>query len=511
MRRCVGALALVVGCGCATAAGVAERSFERSEAQRVELRTLDVVVVSAGPPRIAEERFNVRGFEPPEADAPLVVGPEDPATRDALVQSVRDELARRGFTVRLFHSAAGVPGAARSATVARARTATATKARTSSMTPAESGTHDESVTPAEADALLGTETTLASLLGSSQADAVLVVRAVPVDEFTLDYGKGVYVQNTALGRQKVRDYQPVRRRGRLLVGQAFLFDRRTGLRLWTRQAPDYPDEGRLEPGHPFLRSGVVLAEGQVLEGGALAAAATQQFVPRILDGLPSPKAGDPDARAALDAMDPSAETARQSFLDVGHVVVDVSAGYALETMSMELSFHEQPLDALGPGALAPGGLLRLTPRLGYLGAGGTLFSLGVPVTYASAGFGRTYFQENPSPTAGDPDARAVHVVAGGILSGGIELQIGTLIHLGGDLSLVPRGGLFGDVWSIDAGPAETVPKGARVRAGGLLGADVWMRGERLFGRLGLDGRLGADFEGAAAAGLSLSLGFGLLL
>lgn len=499
MRRCIGALALVVGYGCATAAGVAERSFERSEAQRVELRRLDVVVVSAGPPRIAEERFTVRGFDPPEADAPLMVGPEDPATRDALVQSVRDELARRGFTVRMFHSAAGEPGGARSATVAGARTATASEARTSSATHAE------------ADVALEAATTLASLLSSSQADALLVVRAVPVDEFTLDYGKGVYVQNTALGRQKVRDYQPVRRRGRLLVGQAFLFDRRTGLRLWTRQAPDYPDEGRLEPGHAFLRSGVVLAEGQVLEGAALAAAATQQFVPRILDGLPSPKAGDPEARAALDAMDPGAETARQSFLDVGHVVVDLSAGYALETLSMELSFHEQALDALGPGALAPGGLLRLTPRLGYLGAGGTLFSLGVPVTYASAGFGRTYFQENPSPTAGDPDARAVHVVADGILSGGIELQIGTLIHLSGDLSLVPRGGLFGDVWSIDAGPDETVPKGARVRAGGLLGADVWMRGERLFGRLGLDGRLGADFEGTAAAGLSLSLGFGLLL
>ena len=60
--------ALLLG-GCAgSSSNVSARDYRRPEADSVRLRKLEVVVVVAGPPRVAEDRLDVQGFPPPELE-----------------------------------------------------------------------------------------------------------------------------------------------------------------------------------------------------------------------------------------------------------------------------------------------------------------------------------------------------------------------------------------------------------------------------------------------------------
>jgi hypothetical protein len=476
--------ALLAGCAGGGQRGVVERSYRRPEVDQIPLKKLDLVVVAAGPPRIAEERFAVRGFDPPELEQPVLVGAEDPATRDALIEALAKKLRAGGFEVELVHGGVGPVPTSSTATTA--------------------------ASPQKARKLSGEK--LQDILQSSTADAVLVVRVVPVDEVTIDEGTGTRVETTALGRETVRDYRPVRHEGRLLVGQAFLFDRSSKLRLWTKQAPDFPDDGRLTPKHPFLAYGYVATTGSAPRGSELAALAASRFTEAMLAGFPTAKTGSEAARRSFDQIDPEIERTRQAFFDVGHLILEIGLGHGSETSALSLQLDGEPLPDLDSGAITPNGLFRLVPRLSYLSAGGAIFIASFPLSWAPSSFGVTLHRDNPRPDLSDPDDRTARLSVNGVKSGGIELQVGRYLPLAERFAFVPRGGGFAEIWSIDAEPSDVATDRTHFRFGGVIGGDLWLRSSgSTFGRAGIDGRVGLDAAGGVFVGLGLSLGVGLLL
>ncbi len=498
------ALLLVGLMGCASGgASMAERDFRRSGTDDVPLRSLEVVVVVAGPPRVADGKFEVRGFPPPVAGAPLLAGPEDVQTRDALVGELERSLRAAGFEVSMRSTRAPAP-----APVAVAPVPTSSLAATSSAS-------------APAAPAVVTETTVRFLAEgddvdavrrNSAADGLLIVRAVPVDRFNLDVGSGMRWEETGLGREQVRDFRPVPHEGRLLVGQAFLLDRASGVRLWSRQAPDYPEDGRLTQGHPFLGSGYVQATGEAPAPSIVrATAAARAFGRTILAGFPKAREGSAAAREALDALDAQAVAEHDAFFDVSHWVLGLGLGWAGETSELAVTLADEQLASLGPGATTPLGLGRATLTLGYVAPGGWMYSATLPVSFSASSFGRTYVRDNPSMTSVDAH-RAVRVDVGGVTAAGVQVEMGHLVALSSELFLVPRGGAFIDAWVVDATPDPWVDAATRIRLGATLGLDVWLRmTELVFLRAGGDGRVGADVSGGVVVGGALTVGAGLLL
>lgn len=490
-RRGSTALFVAVACAACAAGGgprVAQRTFERSELGDIALKRLGVVVVAAGPPRVADTTFAVRGFAPPELGDALLVGTEDPETRDALIGALEQTLGGKGFELELHSSVHGLPSVP--------TTTTATVAP-----PPRGGRHLTEGQP------------LSELLSGSDVDAVLVVRVVPVDEFHLDFGTGTRVERTALGRERIKDFRPVRHDGRLIVGQAFLFDRRTGLRLWTRQTPDYPELGRLTPKHPFLAYGYVHRDQQtpLPRTAELAARATAAFVGAVLADFPAPQAGVAGAREALEAIDIELEQTVQRFRDQTHVGLEISGSWGMEPAQLEVSLFDAELAPLDTGAVIPGGVPRVSPQLTVLTRSNLMWSIAVPITIAPSGFERVVHIDAPE---GETVDRTSVLRIEQVIGFGAELQLGTSLRLTQTTLLIPRGGIFGEVWSIDASPSVVLQNSTRVRLGVLGGADLMMLSDPdgwFFGRLGIGGRLGADIEGAFIYGFQLSLGVGVLL
>jgi len=491
--RLILAAATLLAVGCATERGaVSERDFARPELGQLPLGSVDLIVVVAGPPRVAEGRFDVRGFDPVTLESPILAGKEDPATRDALAGELKKSLEAAGYRVNVI-----------TARVPMARPVITSS--TSSTAPP--------VAPVTAEApLLAEGQTIEALRTKSTSDALLVVRAVPVDRFTVDIGAGTRVEETALGRERVLDSKPITMEGRLLVGQAFLFDRESGLRLWSRQAPEYPNDGRLTRNHPFLATGYVAPEGQEgVPSIVRATASARAFAKTILAAFPAATKGDPSARAALATLDLGAIAEQNAFFDVSHITLDLGLGWGQESSAVNLTLDDVALPSLGTGAVTPIGIGRLTPRIGYVAPGGRFYSATVPLVLSPSTFGRTYVQDNPRPTETDPH-RILRVEIDGMVGGGLQLEMGQLFWLTPELCLVPRGGAFADVWLPDVSPAPYADGAAHVRVGAVLGVDLWKRiGDRWFMRFGGDGRIGGDVRGSFLIGGALSLGAGLLL
>lgn len=498
-------VSLVSGCAlglsaCATSGGVTERDFKRAGADEVPLRTLELVVVVAGPPRVADETFAVRGFAPPVEGTPLVEGPEHTSTRDALAGELSRQLRAAGFVVRVRTTAVAPPRPAPPEVV----TSSTASVAVASASPA----------PAPVDLVppLAPSDDLASVRAHSDADAVLVVRAVPVDAFTIDVGVGTRWIDTPLGREQVRDFRPVRTEGRLMVGQAFLFERVSGVRLWSRQAPDYPADGRLIRSHAFLSSGYVQAEGEPAAPDIVrATAAARAFARTILAGLPTARDGRPEARVALSSLDAQRVAARDAFFDEGHLLVELNAGWGGETSDVDVTLGESLLEPLGAGAVTPLGMPRLSPRVAWLAPGGALYGATVSLGLAPSSFGRTYWRDNPQLTTVDTH-RGVRLSVSGVTSVGGQLDYGRVFAVGTDVLVVPTLGAYFDVWTLDATPDPFVDAGLRLRVGGALGAEAWWRlDDRWYLRGGASGRLGGDLGGGLTVGGALSLGVGLML
>lgn len=480
-----------------------ERSYTRAGLESLPLRSVEVFVFVAGLPReTAGAALDVNAFEPPAQDEPLAPGPAEEATTRALIARVRAELVARGFDPRIISpldTSAEAPSRAVTSSVA---TSTAVAMHEAIEAPGEAKT-DRSTT------------TIAELRAASEADAVLIVRAVPVDRFDIDFGSGTKIETTALGRERVQDVRPIAHDGRLMVGQMFLFDRKTGLRLWTRQVPDFPDGGRLTENHPFLAYGYVAgpSSGGVPPADERANRAAQAFAAKMFTDFPRSTSGSAEARAGLDATDANVEDQLQSFFDEGHLVFDLNARFQHGPSKMELELNGQALPSLGTGALAPNGFWVVVPRVSYVAAGGWTFSVAVPIGTAPGNFGRTYHRDGADngTVAGDDNAR---VEIGGASTIGFEGTAGPTIVLSPSMFLLPHGGIFFESVSFDAAPSSVVRDASRSRFGVLGGADLWIRASAtsaFFGRAGAGLRAGYDLSGSPALGVVLSAGVGVIL
>ena len=506
------AIAGLVGCA---GGGVNERSYRRDGLQSLPLKSIDVIVVATRP-RVSEDiNLDVTPFEPPSRDrSPFVAPDRDPATEKALREALRARLAGLGYDVR-FVEAGALPIRPIETATSSVGTST-TIVQTASIALAARPPPPSPLTSRGAPLDVGEHSTLGDILAASDRDVVAVVRVVPIDRFMVDEGEGARIDVTTGTRDFARDQKPVAHHGRLMLGQLFVFDRHTGLRLLTKQAPDFPEHGRITKDHPFLAYGFV-APAPTVPASTRAQAASRAFVDKMLSDFPAAHAGDPAARAALDSVDVDAELGVETFLDEDHVSFDLQLSYGAEPAEAELTFFDAPLAPLGTAAIAGSGLVRVVPSGAYVSTGGMMYSVAVPIGIGPSEFGRTYYRDNPMPTTERPNDHAGRVGLSGVSTFGLELSLGYLIRLSprsATFFLIPRGGAFGEVWFVDIAPGSIATDDSRLRLGVFGGADVllmWAEDSPLYLRAGANGRLGVDLDAPFVVGFGVSAGVGILL
>lgn len=459
------------GCAGARSGQATAREFARREVQSVPLQTLDVFVVSRSPVQV-DRSLDVDAFPPPEPDQVLVPDADtDAEQRTALEERVLAWTRERGFEARLLRSEKAQP-------------------------------------------------TLQDLLAASEADGVLVVRVVPVDRFgVFDSGSGQEVIVLEPEAQPVirKEVDVSVRQGRLLVGQAFLFEPRSQIRLWSRQIPDFPDEGRLVPQHPFFAYGFVLKPGApVPDPESTAQEAAQRFVPAMLGPLPPPHGGD---RSVLADIDVQAERTRNDFFDRNHFALEFGAGWGLESISTASQTNQDqvgfdqgviiPLPDLGTGALAPAGTARLVePRFTWFTPSAWSFGLRLGYGTVPVDFARSAVVAARSPD--DTFEQLAELAVSGGARYGAALLSGRAIWLSERFLFHPELGVFIDVLELDT-TVRTVPDDVHVRGGLEAGASIMIRiTPVLFVRPRVSGRLGLDAAGSPFAGIGLSGSVGLL-
>lgn len=466
-------LAGLSACAGSTAGSATSRSFQRPELERVPLKTLSVWVVSRPPIEDEGALGDVDAFGAPRLDQPVSPPRVDPLTQRALLDRIDAWGRERGFDVE----------------------------------PAPSPT---------------ARPTLRELLGAAETDAVLIVRVVPVDRFTV-FEKADEQQIIDTGDPATQMLTTAEasedRFGRLLVGQAFLYEPRSRVRLWSRQIPDFPTSGRLTPDDPFLRYGYVADDvDDVMDPAKKAERAADAFVPAMLATFPEPQAGDPSALAALQSEGFQSRARLQRFLDQNHVALEISAAWEMPSIRSsartlqdvgQLEPVEIPLPDLGTGELAPSGSFELRPKAIWIQPGGLSFSAGFELGFIPNDFRRTVFTPNVDDV-GDFDQAVELSVSGGTAVGG-SLAVGWLVPLTPTLFLHPEVGTFVDVYLFDASP--TVPDATHVTWGGQGELSVWLRPSAsgpLYLRGGAGGRVGADFGGDVLASFTTSAGVGWL-
>jgi hypothetical protein len=504
MRGLAASLLLV---SCAGVGGVTERSFSRDELRDLELRNIDVVVVAKGPPLAAGPLLEVQPFEAPRRTTVLSVEEQDSAMRDALATALQKDLAARGFSVSFIGAQpeiAPLPPIETSTAIATSTTvATST---TIGLAPA-----NEPGAPRTASRL-ASDTTLEDLRLASTADALLVIRAVIVDQFHL-HEPAKTIPNAPGDTTPVRQ-EPGRAyavNGRLLIGQAFLFDRKTGVRLWSRQLPDYPEGGKILENHPILAYGFVQKDRRALEPETKARLAAGPFVAAMLGEFPVAQRGKPEARAALDRIDVEKELREEQFFDDSRLMLEAELSYSGERSGTELVLDGQALPPLGTGAISPNGIVRAGLRLGYLTPGGIVLSLAGQFGGAPGSFARTYHRDRLETDMGDRDRNARVTITGANTFAG-ELGLGYLVLLSESLMLLPGADLFLDVWRVDAEPAGVVQSRTHVRVGVGINLDLLLSiTPTFFTRVGINAKSGYDTGGPFFVGAGVSLGAGLFL
>lgn len=467
-----GGLGTLTACAGSTAGSATSRAFERAELASVPLQSLSVWV--AAKPAVEDEGSldDVDAFGPPRLDQPLSPVRVDPVTQRALLTELEGWARDRGFAL--------------------------TAASASSARP-----------------------TLREVLAGAATDAVLVVRVVPVDRFTVfqQAGEQQMIDTGDPATQVLTTAESGEDRvGRLLVGQAFLFEPTSRIRLWSRQIPQFPAAGRLTPDDPFLRYGFVAEDvDEALDPAVKARRAAAAFVPSILEDFPAPTPGDRAALAELNTDRFQRAALRQRFLDDNHTTLEVGVGWELPSIRSsaralqdvgELEPVAVPLPDLGPGALAPAGSFELAAKLTWIQPGGLSFGFGLETGFIPGDYQRTAFVENRDEV-GNFDQAVEVTAAGGITVGG-SLTVGYLIPLSSSLFLHPEAGMFVDLYAFDTSP--TVPDASHLTVGGQADLSVWWRpspDRPLFMRAGAGGRLGPDLSGdvLGSARLLLSVGW----
>lgn len=443
----------------ACATPVARRSYERKDLAQIPLQRLDLAVVVT-PAQEAGEELDVSPFRTLVPSSLVIEKPADPAETQVLAAELGAALAGQGFEL----SRRLTPGAG-----------------------------------------LADDTTLEELVRTSTADAVLVVRAVPIDRFSMvEADRELTPVNLGIGvmRQDIVHEH----KGRLYLGQLFLYLAGRGLRLLSRQAPDFPDGGRLTYGHPFLEYGLVLKDEVEGLSPELIELAAERYAIRLLAGLPEPRAGASGELARLTA-DADDDGPLQAFLDEVHWGLELGFQHRIETVEAPLRLGDRPVAALEGGDFAPSGIFQLLPRITYWSPGGVIFGLGVPLGFATQDLKRTLLLDNPE----GGDALIQRLEVNGLKLVGVVLDASLEVPLSRHrptLFLLPRAFLATEVWSL-----ETHEGSLRTRSSVGLGADFLYRPAEgpVFVRAGLEARLGLDFaQGAVLAGFASTLGVGWL-
>lgn len=451
--------AFAPACAGSTAGSATSRDYARSELREVPLRTLAVWV--AARPAVEDEGSldDVKAFDAPRLNDQLAPERVDAVQQRALLEALEAWGADQGFEVK----------------------------------PAPAPT---------------ARPTLREVLGAADADAVLVVRVAPVDRFSVfqQSGEQQMIETGDPSSQVLTTAdQAEDRYGRLLIGQAFLFEPRSRVRLWSRQIPDFPPAGRLVPDDPFLAYGFVARDvDEVMDGADKARRAAAAFVPAMLRTFPEPREGDPAARLALqdDSIQQSEKV--QRFFDRNHVAIELGVGWELPALSstartlqptgdVQQGPAETPLPDVGTSELASmGSIEAVRPKVTWVAPGGTTFSLGFEIGLIPNDLVRTVFAEAVlDSTSVD---QAVELRASGGTAVGGTLAVGRLVPLAPRLFLLPEVGTFVDVYVFDVSP--TIPDGTHPVWGAQGELSLLYRFSGwapLFIRLGAAGRVGADF------------------
>jgi hypothetical protein len=334
----------------------------------------------------------------------------------------------------------------------------------------------------------------------------LVVRAVPIDRFSMvEVGTEIHSVNLGLG--VVRTDKAREHKGRLYLGQVFVFSSGGGLRLASRQAPDYPDGGRLTYGHPFSEYGLVLKDEVPELTPETAEFAAERFAGRMLEGLlPEAKSGAPGELRRLTATADD-DGPLQVFLDEVHIGVELGLQHRLESLEAPLRLGDQPIAALESGDFAPSGIFQLYPRVTFWSPSGVIFGLGLPLGFATNDLKRTLLLD--APDGGDALIRRLEVdglqLVGLVLDGSLLVPLSKLRPI---LFLLPRAFVSTELWFLAGGDGAS-----RTRTALGAGADLLYRPAEgsVFIRFGLEGRVGLDFvQGGLLTGFAGTLGSGWL-
>lgn len=451
---------------CAASGSRNPRSYVRSDQEEIPLQKIDVVTMAAPRFGLDDARLDLQPYPPPNRSGPLQgARSSDPKETAELAKVILQRLEAMGFRAGL-------------------RTA---------------------------------DTLELALAAPSEADAVLVVRAVPVEPlFVLEDAAGAQVIDPSLSEVNLQIQPGVgiarRVRGRIYIGQAFLYARPSGVRLWSVHIPDFPSDGFLHKDAAILEQGFVDARrGAPTLGDAHRGKARVAFIESLLEALPPPRTGSEVGLTALEAIDVAAEEREQSFFDANHISVEVGTGWSFESLESQVRLPDDtPLPTLSTGDLAPvGGFAGLELRLRWVLPGGTSFAAGAWFgSVPESTLERSVFRGGETPRSDDILGR--QTLQGEALFGG-AMGAGRLFVLDENFMFEPSLHLLLEEWSFRAAPAGAFEPGSHTRIGAEGRANLlWLPTSSPFmARLGGEAKAGFDTTGQLFLGVGLSAGVGL--
>ncbi len=428
--------ALTLGLLCLGCASTQGRAYYRKGLGKLPKQSV-ALFVAAAPPTESGEQFRVETPGPVERDTTLALDATDPAMTEALASAVVQQLEAKGYTVAAFEG---------------------------------------------------------PTIAGAEADLVIVVRVQPLDRFFVSkrtvYDLQASRQGAAMQRPRLEP-----RQGRLLVGQAYAFDAKTGLRLWSRDAVDLPSEAWLDPDSALLEYGVVGPHDD------LANAAAAAFTAKTFARFPGATEGDASTRARFDAIDVERDERMLAAVDRTKVLVGVDASWGYDSIGARVEGAGEGV-RIDTNALAPSGTFRFTPHLDARFRGGVTVGVGVPIGFAPGSYSEVFVNQD----------RAVAVAFSSPEYLGVQLGVRYDRYASPDFHVRPGGGLFIDGWRIGADPRGTIEGDVVTRYG--LFAEV-------FGLLdvtdvvhvlgGVRGRVGSVVNDRVALGIEVAIGAGLSL
>ena len=375
----------------------------------------------------------------------------------------------------------------------------------------------ETETSSSSAAVVETSTmTLVQQFAKSTSDAVLVIQAQVIDEFTIDQGVGSTMVETPQGRERLVDFRPERNTGRILFAQSFLFDRETGIRLWSRRAPDYPSTNRLTERHAFLRYGVVSKSNDTKN---LARESAQAFTNAFFATFPkTEKFDDGEARAKLKTVDRRLIEARLNLADRRPLALHLDVGWTRMSFALPATlFDDTALPTIDPNSLTPNGILTARANLTLFGDERLMWNLAVPI-YAdlNPGFTRSYYQDEPLDDRGlNARPRLINLQYESMFGWGLEASSGLRFLLSHSFMVSTMLGVFYDSVSIDVSPPELKVPSHISRFGLVGGGEITYFGpsgpENGFFTATMRVKTGFDSEGYWILDPIFTLGAGILL